>query len=65
MHPLFAISHNGLTNCDLIDGVWCSTDDDTIKSPSNFYDFNIIDRSLNVSGDDDSHLDVIRHGVHT
>lgn len=63
MHPLFAHSIMAATNCNLIDSVWCSTDDDTIKSLSNFYDFNVIDRPLELSGDDDSHLDVIRHGV--
>lgn len=63
MHPLFAHSIMAATDCKLIDSVWCSTDDNTIKSLSHFYDFNIIDRPLELSGDNDSHLDVIRHGV--
>ena len=63
MHPLFAHSIIAATGCDLINSVWCSTDDDIIKGYKNFYDFNVIDRPKNLSGDNDSHLEVIRHGV--
>ena len=64
-HPLFAHSIMAATESKLIDSVWCSTDDETIKSLADFYDFNIIHRPLELSGDSDSHLEVIRHGVRT
>lgn len=63
MHPLFAHSILAATSCELISSVWCSTDDDVIKSYSNFYNFKVIDRPVELSGDTDSHLEVIRHGV--
>lgn len=62
-HPLFAHSIRAATGCELIDSVWCSTDDLVIKSYSDFYDFSVIDRPAELSGDTDSHLEVIRHGV--
>lgn len=62
-HPLFAHSTRAAVDCKLINSVWCSTDDDVIKSYSDFYDFTVIDRPAELSGDTDSHLEVIRHGV--
>ena len=62
-HPLFAHSVMAATGCQYIKSVWCSTDDDTIKSYSKEYDFNVIDRPPELSGDNDSHLEVIRHGI--
>ena len=63
MHPLFAHSIRAAHDCKLINSVWCSTDDEQIKSYSDFYDFSVIHRPLELSGDTDSHLEVIRHGV--
>ena len=62
-HPLFAHSTRAAVGCELINSVWCSTDDAVIKSYSDFYDFTVIDRPPELSGDTDSHLEVIRHGV--
>jgi len=61
--PLFAHSIKAATNCSLINSVWCSTDDEVIKSLSKTYNFNVIDRPKNLCGDNDSHLDAMRHGV--
>lgn len=62
-HPLFAHSTRAAAGCELINSVWCSTDDSVIKSYHDFYDFTVIDRPPELSGDTDSHLEVIRHGV--
>ncbi len=62
-HPLFAHSTRAAVDCELINSVWCSTDDAVIKSYHDFYDFTVIDRPPELSGDTDSHLEVIRHGV--
>lgn len=62
-HPLFAHSTRAAVGCELINSVWCSTDDAVIKSYHDFYDFTVIDRPPELSGDTDSHLEVIRHGV--
>lgn len=64
-HPLFAHSIIAASNSKMIDSVWCSTDDDAIKNLSNVYNFNVIDRPSYLSGDNDSHLEVIRHGVNS
>ena len=61
--PLFAHSIKAAINCSLINSVWCSTDDEVIKSLSKTYNFNVIDRPKNLCGDNDSHLDAMRHGV--
>lgn len=63
MHPLFAHSIMAAVDCPLINSVWCSTDDDTIKSYSDFYSFNIIDRPDELATDNCSHLETIRHGI--
>lgn len=63
MHPLFAHSIRAARDCEQITSVWCSTDDEQIKSYSDFYDFEVIHRPPELSGDNDSHLEVIRHGV--
>ena len=62
-HPLFAHSTRSAVGCELINSVWCRTDDAVIKSYHDFYDFTVIDRPPELSGDTDSHLEVIRHGV--
>lgn len=62
-HPLFAHSVLAANASTLIQSVWCSTDDEQIKSLSDFYNFHVIDRPPELSGDTDSHLEVIRHGV--
>jgi CMP-N,N'-diacetyllegionaminic acid synthase len=55
-HPLFAHSTRAAVGCELINSVWCSTDDSVIKSYHDFYDFTVIDRPPELSGDTDSHL---------
>lgn len=65
MHPLFAHSIRAANGCKMINSVWCSTDDEQIKSLSTQYDFTVINRPAELAGDNDSHLEVIRHGVRT
>lgn len=62
-HPLFAHSILAATGCESINSVWCSTDDQVIKSYRDFYEFKVIDRPTELAGDTASHLEVIRHGV--
>jgi len=63
MHPLFAHSIMAANECDKIQSVWCSTDDNKIKEYSEFYNFNVIDRPPELATDVCSHLDTIRHGI--
>jgi CMP-N-acetylneuraminic acid synthetase len=62
-HPLFAHSINAATSSNIIQHVYCSTDDTTIMDFSKQYNFNVIKRPPELCLDDCSHLEAIRHGV--
>jgi CMP-N,N'-diacetyllegionaminic acid synthase len=62
-HPLFAHSINAATSSNIIQHVYCSTDDTTIMDFSKHYNFNVIKRPPELCLDNCSHLEAIRHGV--
>lgn len=62
-HPLFAHSINAAISSNIIQHVYCSTDDTTIMDFSKQYNFNVIKRPPELCLDDCSHLEAIRHGV--
>lgn len=61
--PLFLHSIIAAIESNRIQNVYCSTDDQDIKSFSDEYKFNIIDRPYELCLDSSSHLETIRHGV--
>ena len=62
-HPLFAHSIIAATGSNIIQHVYCSTDDTVIMDLSKHYNFNVINRPPELCLDNCSHLEAIRHGV--
>ena len=62
-HPLFAHSIIAATGSNIIQHVYCSTDDTVIMDLSKHYNFNVIKRPPELCLDNCSHLEAIRHGV--
>jgi len=62
-HPLFAHSIIAATGSNIIQHVYCSTDDTVIMDLSKHYNFNVIKRPPDLCLDNCSHLEAIRHGV--
>lgn len=62
-HPLFAHSIIAATGSNIIQHVYCSTDDTVIMDFSKHYNFNVIKRPPELCLDNCSHLEAIRHGV--
>jgi CMP-N,N'-diacetyllegionaminic acid synthase len=62
-HPLFAHSIIAATSSNIIQHVYCSTDDTVIMDLSKHYNFNVIKRPPELCLDNCSHLEAIRHGV--
>ena len=60
-HPLF--SHSLMSANEVLEHVYCSTDDEKIKNLSDKYNFKVIDRPKHLCTDDCSHLEVMRHGI--
>ena len=62
-HPLFAHSIIAAIGSNIIQHVYCSTDDTVIMDLSKHYNFNVINRPPELCLDNCSHLEAIRHGV--
>ena len=60
-HPLF--SHSIMSANEVLEYVYCTTDDKEIMKLSKKYNFNVIKRPDHLCSDNCSHLEVMRHGV--